>query len=169
MHPVTASPTRTHPRASERYHAHPAPTAHRASPNGPIFFAANFAPLAPHFTPLQTFPLSHVALEPSHFAADTIAFHHWGSADIGYAKHVVVDSHSRCDAAFRGARLRPSATVSPGIGPETPSRRSGFIARIVRPAFGRGLRTFSWRLNERILCSVKRSVVVPWSCISPLI
>ena len=33
----------------------------------------------------------------------------------------------------------------------------------------KGLRTFSWRLNERILCSVKRSVVVPWSCISPLI
>ena len=33
---------------------------------------------------------------------------------------------------------------------------------------GRGLRTFSWRLNERIIvCSVSRNDSVRWGCISP--
>ena len=33
---------------------------------------------------------------------------------------------------------------------------------------GRGLRTFSWRLNERIIiCSVPRKDSARWSCISP--
>jgi hypothetical protein len=60
-----------------------------------------------------------------------------------------------------------------GLCYHAPSRyikgRKNHVRQFSIPKLDKGLRTFSWRLNERILCSVKRSVVVPWSCISPLI
>ena len=47
-------------------------------------------------------------------------------------------------------------------------RESGSYFHFLLGGWGRGLRTFSWRLSERIfVCSVPKNGSVRWSCISP--
>ena len=85
------------------------------------------------------------------------------------AKRLLVDSIWRtAKIEVDGVTFPDTQEIFDGRAPEGMSVDDIVTVNNIKRAWRLGLRTFSWRLNERIIiCSVPRNDSAWWSCTSP--